>query len=58
VTQPTNTTHHGLTAEERQRRGISESMLRLSIGLEDAQDLIADLDQALSYASKLAGMVT
>ena len=47
VTQPCTTTHHGLTPEERTRRGISVAMLRLSIGLEDAADLIADLDQAL-----------
>lgn len=47
VTQPCTTTHHGLTLEERTRRGISDAMLRLSIGLEDTSDLIADLGQAL-----------
>jgi cystathionine gamma-synthase len=47
VTQPCTTTHHGLTPEERARRGISDAMLRLSVGLEDADDLIADLEQAL-----------
>jgi cystathionine beta-lyase/cystathionine gamma-synthase len=47
VTQPCTTTHHWLTPEERARRGISDAMLRLSIGLEDTQDLIADLNQAL-----------
>ncbi|MEN9490892.1 MAG: hypothetical protein RJA63_1341 [Pseudomonadota bacterium] len=47
VTQPCTTTHHGLTAQERARRGISDAMLRLSIGLEDAADLILDLEQAL-----------
>ncbi len=47
VTQPCTTTHHGLTPEERTRRGISDAMLRLSIGLEDTADLIADLNQAL-----------
>lgn len=47
VTQPCTTTHHGLTSDERARRGISDAMLRLSIGLEDADDLLADLDQAL-----------
>jgi cystathionine gamma-synthase len=47
VTQPCTTTHHGLTPAERARRGISDVMLRLSIGLEDADDLIADLRQAL-----------
>lgn len=48
VTQPCTTTHHGLAPEERARRGISDAMLRLSIGLEDAADLIADLNQALA----------
>ena len=47
VTQPCTTTHHGLTPEERARRGISDAMLRLSVGLEDADDLIVDLEQAL-----------
>ena len=47
VTQPCTTTHHGLTPEERVRRGISDAMLRLSVGLEDTEDLIADLEQAL-----------
>jgi len=48
VTQPCTTTHHGLAPEERARRGISDAMLRLSVGLEDADDLIADLEQALA----------
>ncbi len=47
VTQPCTTTHHDLSAEERARRNISDAMLRLSIGLEDPEDLIDDLDQAL-----------
>jgi cystathionine gamma-synthase/methionine-gamma-lyase len=47
VTQPITTTHHGLDPAERARRGIADSMVRLSIGLEDADDLIADLAQAL-----------
>ncbi len=47
VTQPVTTTHHGLTDEERRRRGISDTLIRLSVGLEDPQDLIADLQQAL-----------
>jgi cystathionine gamma-synthase len=47
VTQPCTTTHHGLAPEERARRGISDGMLRLSVGLEDAADLISDLEQAL-----------
>jgi len=47
ITQPVTTTHHGLAPEERSRRGISDDMIRLSIGLEDSWDLIADLEQAL-----------
>jgi cystathionine gamma-synthase/methionine-gamma-lyase len=47
VTQPITTTHHGLDPAERARRGIADSMVRLSVGLEDADDLIADLAQAL-----------
>jgi len=50
VTQPVTTTHHGLTPDERERRGITGSMLRLSVGLEDPADLIADLTQALQAA--------
>ncbi len=47
VTQPITTTHHGMDPAERARRGIVDGMVRLSIGLEDAEDLVADLDQAL-----------
>jgi len=48
ATMPVTTTHHGLSPEERERRGISDTMLRLSVGLENAEDLIADLEQALA----------
>lgn len=51
ATQPTTSTHHGLSPEELERRGITESMIRLSIGLEDTADLIADLRQALDAAT-------
>jgi cystathionine beta-lyase/cystathionine gamma-synthase len=47
VTQPVTTTHHGLTPDERARRSITDTMIRLSIGLEDTEDLIEDLRQAL-----------
>ena len=47
VTQPCTTSHHGLPPQERARRGISDAMLRLSIGLEDPADLLADLERAL-----------
>lgn len=48
VTQPITTTHHGLEANERAARGITDGMIRCSIGLEDPEDLIADLDDALA----------
>ena len=45
---PASMTHGSIPAEERERRGVTETLLRLSIGIEDASDLIADLDQALA----------
>lgn len=47
ATQPVTTTHYGLTPEDRSRRGITDAMIRLSVGLEDPEDLIDDLEQAL-----------
>jgi O-succinylhomoserine sulfhydrylase len=47
VTHPATTTHQRLSPEERQRLGISDGLVRLSVGLEDPQDLIEDLAQAL-----------
>ncbi len=47
VTQPITTTHHGMLPEERKRRGIGDNLVRLSVGLEDAADLISDLKNAL-----------
>ncbi len=47
VSQPCATSHHGISKQERERRGITDGMLRLSVGLEDAEDLIADLEHAL-----------
>jgi len=48
ITHPWSTTHASRPAEEKQRMGISEALLRLSVGLEDVEDLIEDLDQALA----------
>jgi len=48
VTQPVTTTHHDLSEEERTHRGIVGGLVRLSVGLEDAHDLIADIDRALA----------
>jgi O-succinylhomoserine sulfhydrylase len=50
ITHPTTTTHKNLTDEARAELGISDGLLRLSVGLEDADDLIEDLDIALKEA--------
>jgi O-succinylhomoserine sulfhydrylase len=48
VTHPASTTHGRLSAEEKAQIGVTETLVRLSIGLEDAVDLEADLAQALA----------
>jgi len=47
VTHPASTTHVGLLPEELEQAGITEGTIRISVGLEDPTDLIADIDQAL-----------
>ena len=48
ITHPATTTHQRLTPEARAQLGITDSMVRLSVGLEDPADITEDLDQALS----------
>ncbi len=50
TTHPATTTHQRLSPGERARMGITDGMVRLSVGLEDAEDLKEDLDQALAAA--------
>ena len=45
-----STTHYSVSEEVRAEMGVSEGMLRLNVGLEDPEDLIEDLDQALKAA--------
>ncbi len=47
VTHPASTTHSKLTEEERRAVGISQDMLRISVGLEHLDDIVADVEQAL-----------
>ncbi|QMU30974.1 O-succinylhomoserine sulfhydrylase [Adhaeribacter radiodurans] len=47
VTHPASTTHSKLTESERTAVGISDGLIRISVGLENVNDLIADIDQAL-----------
>jgi O-acetylhomoserine (thiol)-lyase len=51
VIHPASTTHRQLTDEQRRNAGAGPEVVRLSIGLEDPEDLIADLDQALDAAA-------
>jgi len=48
VTHPATTTHRRLTAEARAAGGITDGVVRISVGLEDVEDLLADLDAALA----------
>ncbi len=50
MTHPASTTHHGMGPEGREAMGVGEGMIRMNVGLEDPQDIIADLDTALKTA--------
>jgi cystathionine gamma-lyase/cystathionine beta-lyase len=48
INHPTSMTHGSIPKEEREKVGVTDNLLRLSVGVEDIEDLLADLDQALS----------
>ncbi|RMF61867.1 MAG: cystathionine gamma-synthase [Bacteroidetes bacterium] len=48
INHPATMTHASIPREERLRAGLSDTLIRLSVGVEDAEDLIADLDRALA----------
>ena len=50
VTHPATTTHQRLTEEQREGLGITPGLIRISVGIEDSADLLADLMQALEAA--------
>jgi O-succinylhomoserine sulfhydrylase len=50
MTHPASTTHYGVAEEKRIEMGVTDDLLRLNVGLEDPQDVIDDLDQALTKA--------
>jgi len=52
VIHPATTTHYRMSDEDLKKAGIGPGTLRLSVGLEDAEDLIADLAQGLRAAAK------
>jgi len=51
VIHPASTTHQQLTREEQQATGVTEDYIRLSVGLEDYRDIVADIDQALRQSA-------
>ena len=51
VIHPASTTHSQLTAAEQAETGVTEDYIRLSVGLEDVEDIQADIDQALKKAA-------
>ncbi|MEN9299944.1 MAG: hypothetical protein RLZZ429_2257 [Bacteroidota bacterium] len=62
VSHPANMTHKSIPAEKRRAAGVSDSLIRLSIGLEETEDLIQDLDQTFqkltSFNKKFSSTLT
>jgi cystathionine beta-lyase/cystathionine gamma-synthase len=51
IGHPASMTHGSIPREERIKNGLSDSLIRLSVGIEDVDDLIADLEQAIGWKS-------
>jgi len=58
VIHPASTTHGQLTAEERADAGVSDDLVRLSVGIEDPADVLADVEQAIETATEGTSEVT
>ena len=52
INHPASMTHASIPREERIKNGLSDTLIRLSVGIEDADDLIADLEHAITLATK------
>jgi cystathionine beta-lyase/cystathionine gamma-synthase len=48
ISHPATMTHASVDLEKRERLGITDGLVRISVGIEDTDDIIADIDQALS----------
>ena len=55
VIHPASTTHQQLTPEEQESTGVTPDLIRVSVGLEDVEDIIADIDQALEKVTAKFG---
>jgi cystathionine beta-lyase/cystathionine gamma-synthase len=51
ITHPATMTHADVPKEEREARGLTDGLVRISVGIEDVEDIIADLDQALDQVA-------
>ena len=51
VIHPASTTHQQLSAEEQRETGVTPELVRLSVGIEDTRDIIADVENALQVAT-------
>lgn len=54
ISHPASMTHAGMARENRLAAGITDGLVRLSVGIEDVEDILADLDQALGYVTEVA----
>ena len=51
IGHPASMTHAAIPKEEREKNGLADTLIRLSVGIENADDLIADLEQAIAKAT-------
>jgi cystathionine beta-lyase/cystathionine gamma-synthase len=54
ICHPARMTHGSIPKEDRERRGVTDGLLRLSVGIEDIEDLLEDLSLALSAVDRVA----
>jgi O-acetylhomoserine (thiol)-lyase len=52
VIHPASTTHQQLTEDEQAAAGVTPDMVRLSVGIEDSEDIVADLDESIRRAAE------
>ncbi|MEN8798331.1 MAG: PLP-dependent transferase, partial [Flavobacteriaceae bacterium] len=57
VLSPAKTSHALMPPEERIKQGISDRLIRFSLGIEEAEDIIADIDQAIEHTKKTTALV-
>jgi methionine-gamma-lyase len=48
LSHPASMTHHGVPKEQREKYGITDGLIRMNVGIENVEDILADLDQALA----------